>query len=306
MPVYDFKLRLVSPAFVAGTDKERPEMRASTIRGHWRYWWRAFNGVYYPTAEKLYEQESKVFGSTSEGSRFNLIVIGNRKIETHELLPHREGGSGNVSKAQALGEGSYSLRITTRPGQNIDDSVWDAFMVWSLLGGMGRRSRRMFGAVNVQAEQSIASAWYPKPDNPQHLAQILKSIFKPIKDKSTPNVPTFPTFSEKHSWVIVSTIGFETAKEANQEFFRKLLRTPKYRTSDQTFGSVQGGRRGSVQGDRRGSPVHAQVRKIGTEYYPVISAFWSKPDGKMNTNLLSDFMKEAQNFYQAEHVWGGW
>jgi CRISPR-associated protein Cmr1 len=298
MPVYDFKLRLISPAFVAGTDKEHPEMRASTIRGHWRYWWRAFNGIKHPDTDELYKQESKVFGSTSEGSRFNLIVIGNRKVETHGLLPHREG-SGNVPNAKALAEGSYALRITTRPNQELDESVWNAFKIWSLLGGMGRRSRRMFGAFSIQAEESIASKWYPKPENPQGLAKILRDVLQqPIKDKSTPNVPTFPTFSEKHSWVLVSTNGFETAKEANQEFFRKLLRTPKYRTSDQTFGSVQGG--------RRGSPVHAQVRKIGTEYYPVISAFWSKPDARMDEKLLADFMKEAQEFYKAEHVWGGW
>src|SRR5690606_38443163 len=46
-------------------------IRAATVRGHLRFWWRALYAAQYATAGKLYERESEIWGraASQEGGR---------------------------------------------------------------------------------------------------------------------------------------------------------------------------------------------------------------------------------------------
>lgn len=102
----------------------------------------------------------------------------------------------------------------------------------------------------------------------------------------------------KYSWIIIGKEPAETPEEANREFFRELLRNTKFKPKQIVFGYASN--------KRRASPVHAQVRKIGDDYYPIITAFRSKPIQDNDAKVLRDFMKDASDHYDGIHVWGGW
>jgi len=47
--------------FLAGADGKTPELRAPSIKGAVRFWWRAMNGCL--SIKDLKEKESEIFGS---------------------------------------------------------------------------------------------------------------------------------------------------------------------------------------------------------------------------------------------------
>lgn len=298
MPVYDFKLRLISPAFIAGTDKKKPEMRAASIRGQLRYWLRAWLGAS-TTLDNVWKRESDVFGSTSKGSAVSIRIYGKAEVEKLPMLPHREGSRENVSAVEALkAEQNFRLQLVTRPGVDLLSELPDAITalkLWSLLGGIGRRSRRMMGAVEVQPRDGFA--WYPKYRSPEELAAAIVDTLQASSSTSLniPKIPAFPILHPDHSWIIIGAAA-KDYKEANQTLFRDFLRNDKFRPHQDAFGYAKGNK-------RRASPIHAQVRKIGSDYYPIITAFRSNPLDKADyAKVIHDFMTDACK----EHVWGGW
>ena len=59
-----FKCKTITPMFLAGADGNTPEIRPASIKGVLRFWWRALNG--HLSSEKLYHQESTIFGGTGQ------------------------------------------------------------------------------------------------------------------------------------------------------------------------------------------------------------------------------------------------
>jgi hypothetical protein len=70
----DLELTILTPAFVSGADQNETEIRAATVRGLLRWWWRATVGHECNLAE-LVRREAQIFGSTSEGLKSPLQVI---------------------------------------------------------------------------------------------------------------------------------------------------------------------------------------------------------------------------------------
>ena len=61
------KLTLITPCFCAGADPKVAELRAPSIRGQLRWWFRVLGG----TPEK----EKEVFGGVHEGAKASKIVV---------------------------------------------------------------------------------------------------------------------------------------------------------------------------------------------------------------------------------------
>jgi CRISPR-associated protein Cmr1 len=58
--------------FLAGADGQTPELRAPSIKGALRFWWRAMNG--HLPLEELKERESEIFGGTDNRSKVTLRI----------------------------------------------------------------------------------------------------------------------------------------------------------------------------------------------------------------------------------------
>ncbi len=301
MSIYAFNLRLLSPAFIAGVDKNHPEMRAASVRGQLRYWLRALLGARNPALSALWDAESAIFGSTTGGAGVSVRVYREAaaKIGDYPMLPHRQNeGRRQASIQKALSPGQvYDLQLATRPGTLLPTHALDALRLWSLLGGVGRRSRRMFGAVQITAGEDVAD-WYSPPQSIDELAALVGDALRQISSAGMPDIPKYPTLNAEHSWVIVGTIPYPTHEDLVKSLFVDLLRKPPHLNNADSFGGIS---------PRRSSPIHAQVRRVGADqYYPVLTALRSKPDGKIRWDHVKQLMEAAEIHFSAQRVWGGW
>ncbi|MDX2077242.1 MAG: type III-B CRISPR module RAMP protein Cmr1 [bacterium] len=309
MSINRFTLKLISPAFIAGSDKNFPEMRASSVRGQLRYWLRAILGTQNPSLKYVWDEEEKIFGSTNMGSAVAVRVYGdNSKTEKVAMLPHRD--KGNQSFQPALHPDKtpkYELELVTRPGAKIPPKALGALYVWSLLGGLGRRSRRMFGGIDLIPVDNIP-VWWNIPQNGDDLANTIKTILELLQSDSyqykSNEIPPFPTLHSQHSWVLVGKIPqgdkipYDNYDDAIKDLFKKLLRIDEFRDNP-VFGWAK-------SNSRRASPLIAQLRRIKNNYYPVLTAIRSHPSDTIKWDVMSAFMNKAKDVFGGEFVWGGW
>jgi CRISPR-associated protein Cmr1 len=67
-----FTCETITPMFLAGADGTTPELRAPSIKGALRFWWRAMNG--HLSLEDLKAKEDEIFGGTDNRSKVTLRV----------------------------------------------------------------------------------------------------------------------------------------------------------------------------------------------------------------------------------------
>lgn len=297
MPSLTIKLRTVSPLFLNGADKNQPELRAASVRGQLRYWFRAIWGSRVSDLNKIWERESAIFGNNEVGSRVAVRIL-NRKppaLADAALLPHRTHGQGSQKAIRS--ETNFLLQICTPPGIEIPQEAFLSLQMWLLLGGIGKRSRRMFGALAAE------DFWDPRLTSPDALiSNIQKAINRfarePAKLAQTypdHKPPSFPTLNPNHSRICVGQLPLESAVDANRKLFG-ILRSDQFRQHERIFGHAMGG--------RRASPLIAQVRRIGDGYYPVLTIMRSSDLGTKEWAILNTFIDTCERSFDGQTVWG--
>jgi CRISPR-associated protein Cmr1 len=318
----EFNLTLITPLFSYGADQKRPEIRTASVRGQLRYWRRAIIGAYAGNdLKQVWGEESAVFGSTSQGSRVQIRVVpvGEQKIGEFEMLPHRIGENrGRRAPAPALApETHFQLQVITRPNEMLSREMADALALWLLIGGLGKRSRRLFGAfelteplgIDVKAQFGEA-VWHDTWS--RQIASVktyidalrkytLKKIFKgkaaaPLNG----TMPRYPTLHPEASRIVVCKQPFQSYHEANEALFGKL-RSREFNPDDPSYQAAFGG----VYRERRASPLHAQVRRFEGSYHLILTAMRSQAEReRRNWKLLNQFMDKAVEDWSGEDVWG--
>lgn len=173
--------------FLAGADGRTPELRAPSLKGAMRFWWRAVNGhlELESTSRKgskneeintgLRDQEALIFGGA--GGKANVgrssfaIQVEEQDIRTdteEKLVPHKEKG---FTAKCILPESTFRVRLTLQqqadgvfsvkaPVYGREEQIFDReklialFQLTSLLGGLGKRVRRGMGSFEVTAAHS--------------------------------------------------------------------------------------------------------------------------------------------------------
>lgn len=162
------KLTLITPCFCAGADQNKAELRAPSIRGQLRWWFRVLGGT--P------EQEKELFGGVHEGTNASKIVVRvkdvNEKHGKPEDLPrsntplyylfHFANASGkqrfdrNGPRYEPEGwlkeDTTFTVeafsRLPMKPEEETKfHEAWDAFIKF---GGLGYRQTRGLGAFTSQ------------------------------------------------------------------------------------------------------------------------------------------------------------
>ena len=64
MQTITFTCETITPMFLNGADGTTPELRAPSIKGALRFWWRAMNG--HLTIRELQKREVELFGGSYE------------------------------------------------------------------------------------------------------------------------------------------------------------------------------------------------------------------------------------------------
>lgn len=147
-----FSLQVLTPAFVGGAacDKGPAELRAPTIRGQARWWFRALGATR--------ELESDVFGSVhrkpkpATASSVKFRIDGNSPKPTHaKPLPHVAQGGKAFTRPAMEARTQFDLLVTENPLHEHPSNCFElaclAVRTWVLLGGMGFRANRGAGSV---------------------------------------------------------------------------------------------------------------------------------------------------------------
>ena len=149
-------------------------IRAASVRGHLRFWWRALYASQCQSAEQLYERESALWGraATDDGGRSSVEIrvdiegsgdIDNSKIDlqrtpgAYALWPARAETKTNTPPAPRRQPGTQ-FQLTLKVPATVKGEVKNALLAWIIFGGYGGRTRRGLGCLNVLDD---ASGWLP-------------------------------------------------------------------------------------------------------------------------------------------------
>lgn len=154
METITFTCETITPMFMAGADGTTPELRAPSIKGALRFWWRALNA--HLDLENLKKKESEIFGGSGKTVLRSQILlriapVNNLSVDKKELVPHKPFMTqmallpGNVFEVQ------LSLISTKREYKLSVDQAKALFQLTCYLGGLGKRVRRGMGSVHIIA-----------------------------------------------------------------------------------------------------------------------------------------------------------
>ena len=111
-----FEIETITPMFLAGAEQGKAELRAASIKGVLRFWWRALQVE--PDINELRQKEAGIFGSSEEGvggSSFSLRIITNGNLKsTKDNFPSNpqyqvqvEGETFKINILEYLAYGTY-------------------------------------------------------------------------------------------------------------------------------------------------------------------------------------------------------
>ncbi|MDW8381478.1 MAG: type III-B CRISPR module RAMP protein Cmr1 [Verrucomicrobiota bacterium] len=172
MKTETFHFELITPCFCGGAEPEKQaEIRAPSIRGQLRWWFRTLGGFKSLAARgiSVRDQEALIFGTTAgkQGQAGKLIMrltspqppsqptnaddlrAGMDTPLGYALFPLRPFG-GSDGKRGKIAEGAQvCVSVLWRGEANLWDSVRALLAIWGHLGWLGFRGRRAFGAVRL-------------------------------------------------------------------------------------------------------------------------------------------------------------
>jgi CRISPR type III-B/RAMP module RAMP protein Cmr1 len=151
----------VTPMFLYGDQNRLPELRAASLRGALRWWFRAVAGGYVKDVSDIRKYEGMLFGGTGDkegASAVNVRVLAHLTddhIREDSPVPHKN----MVLKGIAPGV-VFRIDLTPSPYSNIKlakETAEALLILVSVLGGLGRRSRRGYGAFQPYPPRNAAA-----------------------------------------------------------------------------------------------------------------------------------------------------
>ncbi|GEM_PF-3124274 len=222
MKKVEFKMKVVTPLIMSGANQNRAEIRASSIKGLIRWWFRELfkekkgEGIDY---SKVREREKEIFGSAleekgqagkvwvsvkSEGVRIKKFGK-DKRIDTR----NEKGLAYLTLGGKAIGGRGYidsdsRFTVTLMFDSSLNDTgvedVLRAFWASVYLGNWGFRSRRGFGSVEVEKVRVSGIEG--------ELAETLEKVFVPFSES---------LFREAKGWM-------KGRKERNCWIFREFVK----------------------------------------------------------------------------------
>lgn len=295
-----FEIETITPMFLAGADQSKAEIRAASIKGLLRFWWRALQVE--PDTDKLRQKESQIFGSSDEGigvSKFAIRVTQPDKAFLTNFKKETKGRPDPVGylfystfmqterERPYFSEGSkFKITLSSRDEESLKIA---AASLWILvyLGGLGTRSRRGAGNMVIcnfedagEALNGTGMDFISKGNNAEEVAGWLKHNFetarKVILNSKTMFVSEYSNLS--FSRFVISNKPFKTWKEAlgvtGFKTFRDINQARIFETAAFGFPILHRNKKTTVKGradnaiiNRRSSPVLFKVIKVNNTLY---------------------------------------
>ena len=172
-----FEIETITPMFLSGADQSKAELRAASIKGLLRFWWRALQAE--PDLNKLRVGENAIFGSSDEktggGSSFSMCILyekplkaSKEKFPKQNIMVTSKGKSFSVNILEYLAYGTLEykkvegnvfireylpagtkFRLSLSSQKSNIDELLKTFSIFCRFGGIGSRSRNGFGSFHV-------------------------------------------------------------------------------------------------------------------------------------------------------------
>lgn len=174
-------LEIITPCFCAGADQSKAEIRASSIRGQLRWWFRTLGGFSsLPLSAK--QQEAEIFGSVAGDGKASKLVVRVSTANLQSLVKDgQELGHKNFSDPAYLTfpiqsretrgviqeprarkgvilSGKFDLHIQWRGDAALWPDIQALITVFGNLGSLGFRGRRAMGALALTAPAPLSLA----------------------------------------------------------------------------------------------------------------------------------------------------
>ena len=168
------RCKLITPMYGGGVragevDCDLP-VRPSALRGQLRYWWRLLNGAG-KTSEEVFRAESALWGGISstgpQASKVTLQVkaapVGQKQLVTkgnvthfpdYALIPKPESGANGPRLLNAGYSFDLVLHFKSTVTTAQRDEVVETLRWWASFSGVGARTRRGLGAVEVTEDDT--------------------------------------------------------------------------------------------------------------------------------------------------------
>jgi len=267
MKSLSFDCEVITPMFMAGADKDKgiPELRPSEFKGMMRFWWRAVKAV--DDINRLKQEEAKIFGGAGEnqGKRKFQIMTLKRSLSTNKFKPILHKTFHKTFKFNGFSPGSSFRLVIKSDNEKILRLVKDVFLIATILGGFGKRSRRGFGSIRVLNVSNDVSL--------QFILDILNKI-EPIYFINKNKIANSKKTKANYPWIKEVEIG-----KPNKDV-KSLLRKISQASHDYKDVSL-----GNAN-PRMASPVYVSIINVGSNNYaPIITTLnsyfpprYPKPD----------------------------
>ena len=233
----DVKCEIVTPLMMHGSNPKRAELRAPSIKGALRFWWRAIQEE--DDLARLKIREGLIFGDTERKSpillnvQHTLIPLKNNK-QVYDKYNSKPGIQYlfyplNMNKQGTLFEsGSFSMTIRYRGDvKNIDieKELIETLNYLNFFGNIAGRGRRGAGSVKFKNEKLLSFTGNSKKE----FAQFIKEHFPKRSGRNYSKfAKTVYVFDPKSNWVeALESIG-KPFKEFRSRNRSNVLETPNF------------------------------------------------------------------------------
>lgn len=224
MQTITFTCETITPMFLSGADGTTPELRAPSIKGALRFWWRAMNG--HLGLNDMKKVEGEIFGDTKQRSK--VIIREPQEIDggyTHLIydgksiafmLPHKPAPHLRSSAKCFPIKSKFQIKLSLTKDVKLHltngseyvftfTNLSNLFKTICVLGGFGKRSRRAFGSVKITKTKIDNEDWQP-----YLMPTTLTEIQKLIGSRFTINATLITASNGVGNYPYIKTIEFGT------------------------------------------------------------------------------------------------
>jgi len=310
--------RITTPMFCAGAEQQQAELRLQSFKGALRFWWRTLmwgkvNGV-----KDLHEREAKLFGSSEHGqSKVRMKMVDNTlQRSTQSRWPITDWQSypgygliettGKDQRKYIAPNQTFTIHLNWPDAENhrsgLDgpeqQSVQEALIALGLFGGLGGRSRKGWGSIQLESLKGRRE-WYC-PKDTQLLCQEIKT-----RATGGDTLPEITAFSCESSYAVGPVR--ETAKDAHMwisERYKEFIIESAPKETREAFGLPRKNA-GPNAGERRASPLFIHIQLLDRGAVPIVISmpgrFLPKQEiPKDEWHHINDFLKEIRKASREE------
>lgn len=280
METITFQCRVITPMFLAGADGQTPELRAPSIKGAMRFWWRALNG--HLPLEELKRREGKIFGDNGGRSCFTIRIINKNENQGQERpVPHK-GYTLSAIRPESTFEVLLSIQETPEFSFN---HLVALFELTAILGGFGKRSRRAMGGVKILKKTIGTQTESPQNNiDTTYILNLINLFSTHYQKKENTIFNVYQGAMQQYPWIKMIEIGENKGKNIPNHT-SNVTHQQKNK-----YGQSYEPNLGHAFNGRFASPII--VSTVNDNNTPIITTMNTIPDrshGNLNVLIQNDF-----------------